>query len=481
MKIKFGTSGWRGIIAKDFTFENLKLCLHAIVRYFKENKFSSVIIGYDTRFLAEEFAKYAAIYLASSEIKVYFCDRDIPTPVISHQIIRQKLDSGIHFTASHNPPIYQGLKFIASNGASPLKEITSRIESYIEEIYLDRHQIAETNITFESLLESQKIEIIDPSEDYINTIKKYVDLDLIRNANITVVYDAMYGTGRDYTDKILKELGVNVISINNYRETLFGGHAPEPSAKNLKELSEKVILESQKGSLVIGVANDGDADRYAVVDSDGSYVDANYLLAILFDYALKYKPKWKGSVVRSVGTTHLIDKIAERYNITVHEVPVGFKYIGDIMLKEDIIVGGEESNGLSVHGHIPEKDGILACLLFVEIFTRTKMTFSEYIKNLMAEYGSFVPIKASIKLTEEQKARLIDILENDKIKELKGQKVVKVNKLDGIKLIAEDGSWALIRFSGTEPLIRLYAESKTKQNTDTLIYFIQQIIKTESQ
>lgn len=477
MKIKFGTSGWRGIIAKDFTFENLKLCLHAIVRYFKENKLSSVIIGYDTRFLAEDFAKYAAIYLASNEIKVYFCDRDTPTPVISYEIIRRKLDGGIHFTASHNPPIYQGLKFIASNGTSPLKEITSRIESYIEEIYPSRDQIAEPSVTFESLLESQKIEILDPSKNYIDTIKRYIDIDLIRNAKITVVYDAMYGTGRDYTDKILRELGVNVISINNYRNTLFGGHAPEPSAKNLKELSEKVILESQKNNLVIGIANDGDADRYAVIDSDGTYVNANYLLAILFDYALKYKPTWKGSVVRSVGTTHLIDKIAERHNITVHEVPVGFKYIGDIMLKEDIIVGGEESNGLSVYGHIPEKDGVLACLLFVEIFARTKVRFGKYIQNLMAEYGSFVPIKASVKLTEEQKAQLIDILENDKIKELNGQKIIKVNKLDGIKLITEDGSWALLRFSGTEPLIRLYAEGESEEKTSNMINSIKSMLQ----
>ncbi|MCX8035278.1 MAG: phosphoglucomutase/phosphomannomutase family protein [Candidatus Dojkabacteria bacterium] len=478
MKVKFGTSGWRGIIAKDFTFENLKICLQAIIKYFKENNLSSVIIGYDTRFLAEEFARYAATYLASNEIKVYFCDRDTPTPVISYEIIHRKLDGGIHFTASHNPPIYQGLKFIGSNGASPLKEVTSRIESYIEEIYPNRAQIEEPIISFESLLESGKVQIIDPSKDYIESIKKYIDIDVIRNANITVVYDAMYGTGRDYTDKILRDLGVNVISINNYRDALFGGHAPEPSTKNLTKLSETVLSESTNNNLVIGIANDGDADRYAVVDSDGTYVDANYLLAILFDYALKYKPTWKGSVVRSVGTTHLIDKIAEKHSIKVHEVPVGFKYIGDIMLKEDIIVGGEESNGLSVNGHIPEKDGILACLLFVEIFARIKVKFGEYIQNLMTQYGSFVPIKASVKLTEEQKVKLIDILENDKIKELNGQKVVKVNKLDGIKLITEDGTWALLRFSGTEPLVRLYAESSNHEKTEALISYIKNLVVT---
>ena len=281
----------------------------------------------------------------------------------------------------------------------------------------------------------------------------------------------MYGTAREYTDKFLKDLGCDVEVMNDHRDVYFGGRPPEPSEENIPELIARVGDRGKSGEFVIGIANDGDADRYAAIDSSGTYLQANQLLAILFHYALKHKKDWKGCVVRTLATTHLIDAIAKKEGIVCHDVPVGFKYIGEVMMREDMIVGGEESNGLSVFDHIPEKDGVLACLLFVEIAARTGKTLSEYLEDLYKEYGYFYTDRQNYRLAKEKKDALLESLQDKTPTEISGKAVVKVDKRDGVKMICEDNSWFLVRFSGTEPVVRFYAEAGSKNRLDEILSF----------
>jgi phosphoglucomutase len=420
MTIKFGTSGWRAVIADEFTFANLTLVLEAIACYLKQNHLSEkgIIIGRDTRFGGEDFAQYAARLLASEDLKVFLCERDVPTPVISYEIRRRKAGGGINFTASHNPPEYQGLKFSTSDGAPALPEITQQFEQTFAKLYAEEkaNPRKRTYPEFQTLLSRGKIELIDPNPPYLQRLREIVDTKVIAESGIKVIYDAMYGTARGYTDKFLKDLGVSVETLHDYRDVYFGGRPPEPSEKNIPELIARVKEQGAKGEFVIGIANDGDADRYAVVDSTGTYLQANQLLAILFHYALKHKP-WRGCVVRTLATTHLIDAIANKEGIKLYDVPVGFKYIGEIMMREDMIVGGEESNGLSVYQHIPEPPTSIA-----------------------------------------------------------GKNVVKLDKRDGVKMICEDESWLLVRFSGTEPVVRFYAEAHSEARTQEMIHFAKSLI-----
>ncbi len=477
MKIKFGTSGWRAIIADEFTVDNLTIVLEAIVRYLKETDLSKkgIVIGRDTRFLGEEFSSLAAQVLASHGIKAFLCERDTPTPVISYEIRRRQAGGGLNFTASHNPPEYQGLKFSTNDGAPALPDITKKFEQYFEELYATK-TTPTAYAPFDDLLKSGMIERINPNEPYLKRLAEIVDSDVIASSGIQVVYDAMYGTARDYTDKFLKNLGVAVEAMHTNRDVYFGGRAPEPSESRIPELISRVKYLGENDEFVIGIANDGDADRYAVVDSTGTYLQANQLLAILFHYALKHKPQWKGCVVRTLATTHLIDAIAEKEGVKLYDVPVGFKYIGEIMMREDMIVGGEESNGLSVYQHIPEKDGILACLLFVEITARTRQPLSLYLKSLYDTYGHFYTIRENLKLTDEKKNALLSKLQNDTPTHVAGTSVARVDRRDGVKMMCDDGSWLLVRFSGTEPVVRLYAEAHSEQRVNDIIRFAKELI-----
>lgn len=478
MHIKFGTSGWRAIIADEFTFENLTLVLKGILRYLREENITSLVIGRDTRFLGEEFARYAAQFFATNGIEIFLCERDVPTPVISYEIRRRKAGGGINFTASHNPPEYQGLKFSTADGAPALPEITKKFEQYFEELYAAHKQkpIPEALASFEKLVAEKKIELINPNETYLQRVAEIIDTKVIAESGIKIVYDAMYGTARDYTDKFLRNLGLEVETIHGYRDVYFGERAPEPSEERIPELIERVKARGANGEFVIGIANDGDADRYAVVDSTGRYLQANQLLAILFHYAIQHKPSWKGCVVRTLATTHLIDAIAKKENIKLYDVPVGFKYIGEIMMREDMIVGGEESNGLSVYQHIPEKDGVLACLLFVEITARTKQPLSAYLKMLYEKYGTFFTMRENLRLSDEQKNALLAKLQTDAPKHIAGKEVKTLDKRDGVKMICTDGSWLLVRFSGTEPVVRFYAESSSEKETTEILTFAKSLI-----
>ena len=463
MKIKFGTSGWRAIIADDFTFGNVKLVVQAIADYIysihAQNK--GIIVTSDTRFLGEQFREFAARILAANGIKVFLTKRDTPTPVCAYEILRRKTAGGINFTASHNPPFYQGIKYSPPNGAPAPLEVTKWIEDRIKDISNEKMQLELKNIQeFEKM---KLVEIIDPQKEYFKQLKKYIDFDVIKKSKLNIVYDCMHGTGRDYLDTILKQNGCKVEILNNSLDPYFGGFSPEPAKNNIPDLIKKI--KTSKNSF--GVATDGDADRFGFVDFGGYCIDANFIIALLLDYIIKHK-KWVGSAVRSLATTHLIDSIARKNNIKLHDVPVGFKFIGEIMQREDILIGGEESGGLTVHRHVPEKDGILACLLVIEMVARTKKSLNELLRELYKNYGTFYTDRLNLHLNDATKNKLFTFLKENTPSKINNLPVAQVDTRDGIKTILKDGSWVLVRFSGTEPIVRFYLEAKTKKQLDEL-------------
>lgn len=463
MQIKFGTSGWRAIIADQFTFDNVILVTQAICDLLKKNKetHAGILISNDTRFLGDEFKKIAAQVVASNGIKVYITERDTPTPVIAFEILRRKLNGGISFTASHNPPKYQGLKFFGSHGGSAFTKDTQWIESKLK---TKKVKVAKLQ-SYETLVEKKKIEVINPRRNYLNYLGDLIDIRAISKAKLKYAYDAMYGTGRDYLDTFLIECSCDVRTLHHYADPNFGGLVPEPAPENLTELQQIVANEKH----FFGIATDGDADRFGIIDKDGSYFDANYFLPVLLKYILETRPNWSGSVVRSLATSHLLDIVAFKNKIRVHETPVGFKYIGEIMTREEVLLAGEESGGLTFFGHIPEKDGIAACLLAIEIVAKTGMSLKEHLDEIYHEYGMRVNLKEKIQLDEKIYSKLEKVLKGQPLKKILGKKVIKTDVRDGLKMINTEGDWLLIRLSGTEPIVRLYAESKSHEKAEKIL------------
>ncbi len=463
-RIKFGTSGWRAILADEFTIENVRIVCQAIADHLKEAGESGggVIVGYDTRFMGRRFAEEAAMVLAANGIRVLLCDRDVPTPVISYQIISRGLAGGINFTASHNPYEYNGLKFSPSTGGPALPETTGRIEELANEMM---NEAAYRELPLEEGLQSRIIEGLDPSEEYIEDLEKKISLDVIKEAGIKVATDFMYGTSRGYLDSILLDAGCKVTTLHGYLDPYFGGNPPEPAEENIREMAD---LVAEDDDVCLGLATDLDADRFGIVDSDGSYIEPNQIIALLFDYLVKTR-SWQGGVARSVATTHLIDAVAEKHGIEVYETPVGFKYIGEYIREDRIIIGGEESAGLSIKGHIPEKDGILACLLVAEMVAREGRSIKELLYDLYREVGTIVTKRENIRLSVAQKERFREKLASPP-DGFAGMKVAEINTLDGTKFIMADGrSWLLMRESGTEPLVRLYGEAESDQKLKSLM------------
>jgi alpha-D-glucose phosphate-specific phosphoglucomutase len=460
--IKFGTSGWRGIISDDFTFDNIRIACQAIADFISSQKElggKPVIIGGDARFLSDKFSDAAAEVMAGNGIKVLLCDRDTPTPVIAYQVIRKKAAGAINFTASHNPPEYNGLKFSPFWGGPATPKETDIIEANIKKVGSIK------TLDKETALKQGLIKVFDPSEQYLDRVKQIVDFSVIKKSKLKIVVDPLFATGRGYLDRLLAEAGANVKVINAKRDVLFGGFPPEPAEKNVGDL----IAEVKKEKAILGVATDGDADRYGIIDSDGSYIPANKILPLLLDYLVKTRPDWSGSVVRSVATSHMIDRVAKIHNLKLHETPVGFKYIGEIMTKEDIIIGGEESNGLTVHRHIPEKDGIVACLLVVEMVARTKKNVKTLLKELEKLTGPFFNTRKNFKLSGEKKEALVKRLKTTKIAKIGKYDVKDIITIDGFKFMLGEDTWIMTRFSGTEPIVRLYGEAKDQKTLDDIM------------
>ena len=462
-KITFGTSGWRAIMAEDFTFANVKIATAAIAEYLKKSGEASkgLVVAGDYRFLSEEFQKTTIEVLAGYGIKSYVCPTGTPTPTVSYELIRRKTAGSINFTASHNPAVYQGLKFNGADGGPAPVQVTQALEEGVIELQKAGTPVLE--MPYDQAVEKGLVENIDPKADYFKRIREFVKFDVLKKARLKIVVDVMHGNGGGYLDTLLQEGGVNINVLHNNRDPFFGGHHPEPGAEELKEAIQLV----KTWPAHLGLANDGDADRFGVIDADGTYLSPNEVLAILFSHLLKTRD-WKGCVVRTVATTHLIDAIAKAHNVPLRETPVGFKYIAEIMAKEPIIIGGEESGGLTVHGHVPEKDGVLACLLMAEVVAHEGKTLSAILKGLYQEYGAFYTDRINLKLRDGLKEVMTAKLKNTPPTEIAGLKVKEIIRIDGTKFIFENGEWLMVRFSGTEPLMRCYMEAHTVEGLSKL-------------
>ena len=453
MKIKFGTSGWRAVIADDFTFANVKRVTNAVCSYLKNNPGlgTTLIIGNDTRFMGEKFGAVAAEIARRKGFRVLHFDHPVPTPTISHAIRDQRAAGALNFTASHNPPEYQGIKFSTSDGAPALPEVTGQIEAGVE-------SGAEPGDA-----DGGSIEEFDPRSAYLADLKSKINFDAIAASRGRFGYDCLYGTGRGYLDKILRDHGLEVETLHDWRDVTFGGRSPEPGEDHLAELRSAV---TSKGYL-LGIATDGDADRFGVIDADGTFIEPNKLIALLTDYLAESRG-WKQGVARSVATSHLVDRVATDRGIELHETPVGFKYIGELINKDEIILGGEESAGLSIRGHYPEKDGILACLLAAEAVAVRKKSLGQQLEDLYARVGRLESKRIGVRLTPEVAAKLKVKLAQEPT-EIGGRAIERINRLDGVKFLFADGSWMLMRPSGTEPMVRIYAESEDERQLEELL------------
>jgi phosphoglucomutase len=464
--IKFGTSGWRGIIAQDFTFENVRLATQGIANYLNSEirneqsalhyRNPTVIVGHDTRFLAREFALAVCEVLEANGIQPLLCDRDTPTPVIAYAIRHYKAIGGINMTASHNPADYQGLKFSTFNGAPATPDVTKQIENEIT-------KLQSQNFSFKAaVVGTYNCKTFNPQPDYFRQLHRLIEFSVLQKAKLKVALDFSYGTAHGYLDKLFESVGAKITLFHNELNPLFGGHHPEPNAENMAVVSKFV----RSGKAQIGLGTDGDADRFGIVDKDGTWLTPNQVLALAL-YHLKKNRGWTGAVVRTVPTSHQVDAVAKLFGVKVYETPVGFKYIGELMEREPIIVGGEESGGLSVKGHVPEKDGILACLLMAELVATEKKSLGQILKELAKQIGEFYSDRINVSIPADKREALLKKLAGG-LQNIGEFKVEKFITTDGCKFLLPDNEWVAFRASGTEPLIRCYIEAKSKANLKKL-------------
>ncbi len=458
-QIKFGTSGWRAVMAEEFTFTNVRRAVGGIARYVATQKKQGarVIVGRDPRFLGEAFCSMAAETLASHGITPLMVAEPAPTPALAYAVVQAKADGVINFTASHNPPEYNGIKFSTPDGCPALPDVTKNIEAEIQ-----AGDGVKSAQNANNGLGTVAGENLDVEPGYLKRLAEIVDLETIRKANLQVCFDPMWGAARGYSDGVLREAGVKVATVHDYRDVLFGGHAPEPDDHLLADLRKKM----QETGAHIGIATDGDADRFGIVDADGTFLQPNYVIALLFDYLVESRG-WKNGVAKSVATTNLINAIAKARGVELHETPVGFKYIGELIMQDKIAIGGEESAGLSIRHHVPEKDGVLAGLLCCEMVARRGKSLGEQLKALCNQVGSYYPQRQNFRLTPEVKEKFTEKLRSDP-RDFAGRAVSEVVRTDGMKLIFEDGSWVCYRLSGTEPVVRVYSEARSEPGLEKL-------------
>ena len=455
--IKFGTSGWRAVVADEFTVANIRLAVAGIATYVKTLPGPHrVLVGRDPRFLGESFVAEAARVLAGAGVTPIVIPEAAPTPAIAYAVRTMKTSGAINFTASHNPPEYNGIKYSTPDGAPALPEITKQIEAAIEKIASAGAAIPKVNPPAEGF------ETTDVKPAFLKRLAEMVDLKAIAKSGIKVVYDPFWGAGRGYSSDLLREAGVTAETVHDTRDVLFGGHAPEPSDELLGDARKKM----KEIGAALAIATDGDADRFGIVDGDGTFIQPNYIIALLFDYLVETRG-WKNGVAKSVATTNLVNALADQHKVPLYETPVGFKYIGALIDEDKIAIGGEESAGLTIRGHVPEKDGVIAGLLVAEMVATRGLSLGAQLKGLFGKVGSFYPVRENFHLTPQVKAAFTEKLKADPA-ELSGRKVVKVVRTDGLKLILDGGSWVCYRLSGTEPVVRAYVEARSEREMETL-------------
>jgi phosphoglucomutase len=459
--IHFGTSGWRAIMADEFTFANVRLAVTAIAGHVRKNDRKPVLIlAHDTRFLAEDFTRTAAAILQDHKIEVLQCDGPAPTPAVAFEIRRRKTSGAINFTASHNPAAYNGLKFSGPDGAPAMPEVTHDIEKRAAK--LDPRKFA--RLPGEQNHDSRAPQMISLQQAYLARIAELVRFDVIAKQKVKIIYDALHGCAAGYLDRALAEHGIPCQVIRADRDVLFDGTGPDVTEENLAPLRKAVLDNGAK----IGLATDGDADRFGIIDADGTWISPNHILALLYDYLVESRG-WKLGAGRSVATSHMIDAAAKLHGQKTYQTPVGFKYIGELIEQDKIALGGEESAGLNIRGHVPEKDGVLADLLVAEMISaRGGASLGEQIKALFKKVGAeFWPIRTNLHLTEDVQARTMAKLKQN-YKTFLGRHVKSLDRTDGLKLEFDDGSWVLMRLSGTEPLLRVYTEAGSQKESASL-------------
>ncbi|MBI5323858.1 MAG: phosphoglucomutase/phosphomannomutase family protein [Ignavibacteriae bacterium] len=457
--ISFGTDGWRGLIARDFTFANLEIVAVATARLLKKmgKKKQSVVIGYDTRFLSKEFAEETAQILAYHDITAHVTETFSSTPQVSFHTKQKGTDLGIIITASHNPPQYNGFKIKANFGGPATPETVSKLEAEVKKL---NGKVPKLNMKpYDFYLKTREIRYFDAKEPYIRYIKKKIDLEAIINAEFKIIYDPMHGAGIDTMKMILQ----NVRELHEFYNPSFGNiHHPEPMPDNLYDLMEAV----KGGGYDIGIATDGDADRLGAVDNEGNFVDSHKVFMILLKYLYEKKKK-RGAVAKTVSLTSMVNKYCEKHSIKLYETPVGFKHIAKLMTEDKILIGGEESGGLGTILHIPERDGIFNGMLLLEVMAVRKKTLKQLCDELDEEFGLHRYLRRDVKVTQQQKDAILSGCEKMP-KKLGRFNVLKIDTKDGYKFFTENG-WLLIRASGTEPLIRFYAESDSLCTVNELL------------
>ncbi|MGB6836422.1 MAG: phosphoglucomutase/phosphomannomutase family protein [Dehalococcoidia bacterium] len=451
--IKFGTDGWRAIIAEDFTFDNVRACAQSVVQYLRAHGLAGrgLVVGYDTRFASEDFAAAVAEVAAGNGIKAYLCDRPAPTPTVSYSVLRKGAGGAAVITASHNPARWNGFKYKPEYAGSASPEVVAELEAAIPRI------LAEDSVRALPLAEAEAqglVERFDPRPAYLEQMGRLVELERIRSAGLRVVVDSMYGVGAGYLAGLLAGGRTEVREVHAERNPLFPGLArPEPIAENLSALSEAVVREGAD----VGIASDGDADRLGVVDENGSYIDQLQTFGLIVYHLLEVRGE-RGPIVKSITTTRMVQRLGELYGVPVHETAVGFKFLGPKMMEVDALIAGEESGGYAFRGHLPERDGILAALYFLDFMARTGKRPSQLLDELYRKVGPHYYDRLDLRLPEEEREDIYGRVRQARPERLAGLQVTGIDTTDGFRFLLEDGGWLLLRFSGTEPLLRIYTE-----------------------
>jgi alpha-D-glucose phosphate-specific phosphoglucomutase len=466
--IRFGTDGWRAVISDTFTFENLRIVSQAVADYVLEQSNDDapeVVVGFDTRFLSDRYAREVARVMAGNGVLAHLTRADAPTPAVSYAVVEKHALAGVMITASHNPPRYNGLKLKAAFGGSALPEQARQVEALLERNQLQAH--GPNLMDYDQALAQGQIRRFDPAWAYYQHLSSLVDLDRISNGELRVVADAMYGSGRGAFRDLLSRTRCELYDIRGDMNPGFGGIHPEPMAHYLHAL----VAAIQAHHADVGLATDGDADRIGAMDASGNFVDPHHIFALVLRYLVEERG-WTGAVVRSVSTTRMVDRLARQYGLPLRETPVGFNYIADYMLSEDVLIGGEESGGISIKGHIPEGDGILMGMLLLEVMAHAKVPLFELVQDIQRVAGPTCYARRDIPLKRPvAKPDMVKRLVDEAPASLGGQSIVDVGVLDGVKYVLADDGWLLIRPSGTESVLRVYAEGRSPAQVQSLLAY----------
>jgi len=466
--IKFGTDGWRGIIAEDFTFDNVRICAQAVTEYLKQNGLDkqSLVIGYDTRFASEDFAAAAAEVIAGNDIRVHLCLKPAPTPVVSFAVPATKSAGAIVITASHNPGSWNGFKYKSQDGASAPGEVTSQIERNIASLTLKVKEQGGSvkRLALDKALKKGAVDYLDPAPAYFDHLGHFVDVEGLRRQKLNIIVDPMYGAGIGYFKTALQNGNLKITEINAERNPSFPQIQPEPIAKNLTKLSRLVVERKAD----VGLATDGDADRIGIVDERGQFLTQHQVFALLCLYLLEVRGE-RGAMVRTLTSTMMISRLGKLFDVAVYETPVGFKHVAPLMMEKNAIIGGEESGGYGFRGHVPERDAILAGLYFLDFMVKTDKTPSQLLDYLYSKVGPHYYDRRDFHISAAKRQTILHRLSSSSPDSIAGSKVTKVDTTEGFRFFLGDESWLLIRFSGTEPLVRIYSEAESLEKVRALL------------